>query len=155
MSFNPDPTKPAEEILFSHKLSNTHHPPLFFNGIEVKRVNEHKHLRLILDPKLNFAAHFREKIAIVKKGIGLIKYLRSYLPTKALILIYKAHVRSHLDYCDFIYHVPELETKEDKPENFRTDIRLNYQMDKLESLQAQAGRAVTGAWKGSNTPLRK
>ena len=150
MSFNPDPTKPAEEMLFSHKKSNTHHPPLFFNGIEVKRVNEHKHLGLILDPKLNFAAHFREKIAIVKKGIGLIKYLRSYLPTKALNLIYKAHVRSHLDYCDFIYHVPELENKEDKSENFRTDIRLNYQMDKLESLQAQAGRAVTGAWKGSN-----
>ena len=31
-----------------------------------------------------------------------------------------------------------------------TDIRLNYQMEKLESLQAQAALAVTGAWKGSN-----
>ena len=40
MSFNPDPTKPAEEILFSHKTSNVIHPPIFFNGIEVKRVEE-------------------------------------------------------------------------------------------------------------------
>ena len=151
MSFNPDPTKPAEEILFSQKVSETHHPPLYFNGIEVKRVSEHKHLGLILDPKLNFAAHLKEKSAMAKKGIGLIKLLRSYLPTKALDLIYKARIRSHLDYCDFIYHISELETKERSLESERTtDIRLNYQMEKLESLQVQAGLAVTGAWKGTN-----
>ena len=39
MSFNPDPTKPAEEILFSQKASKIDHPPLFFNGIELKRVS--------------------------------------------------------------------------------------------------------------------
>ena len=151
MSFNPDPTKPAEEIIFSHKTSETNHPPLYFNGIEVKRVSEHKHLGLILDPKLNFAAHIREKSATAKKGIGLMRMLRAYLPIKALDLIYKARVRSHFDYCDFIYHIPELETTEKTLESGRpTDIRLNHQMDKLESLQAQAGLAVTGAWKGTN-----
>ena len=151
MSFNPDPTKPAEEIVFSQKFSETNHPPLYFNGIEVKRVSEHKHLGLTLDPKLNFAAHLREKSATAKKGIGLIKLLRSYLPTQALNLIYKMRVRSHLDYCDFIYHIPQLETKERSLESGRmTDIRLNYQMEKLESLQALAGLAVTGAWKGTN-----
>ena len=36
MSFNPDPTKPAEEIIFSHKRDPFVHPPLFFNDIEVK-----------------------------------------------------------------------------------------------------------------------
>ena len=92
MSFNPDPTKPAEEILFSHKTSETNHPPLYFNGIEVKRVSEHKHLGLILDPKLNFAAHIREKSATAKKGIGIMRMLRAYLPIKALDLIYKARV---------------------------------------------------------------
>ena len=44
MSFNPDPSKPAEEILFSHKKSRPYHPPLEFNNIEVKRVTEHKYL---------------------------------------------------------------------------------------------------------------
>ena len=43
---------------------------------------EHKHLGLILDPPLSFAAHFKEKVAKARKGIGLIKHLRSYLPTK-------------------------------------------------------------------------
>ena len=149
MSFNPDPTKPAEEILFSQKSVEVSHPPLFFNGIEVKRVSEHKHLGLILDPKLNFAAHIKEKSSTAKKGIGLIKLLRFYLPTKALNLTYKTRVRSHLDYCDFIYHIPELQPNENT-ENNRTDIKLNYQMEKLESLQAQAGLAITGAWKGTN-----
>ena len=144
MSFNPDPTKPAEEILFSHKRSSPVHPPLFFNGVEVKRVTEHKHLGLILDPKLKFAAHINEKSAKARKGIGMIKHLRSYLPTEALISIYTAHVRSHLDYCDFIFHIPELLG------NFSTDVNLSTLMDRLESLQYQAGLAVTGMWKGTN-----
>ena len=144
MSFNPDPTKPAEEILFSQKKKPVVHPPLFFNGVEVKRVSEHKHLGLILDPLLNFAAHIKEKSAKARKGIGLIKHLRSYLPTDALIAIYTAHVRSHLDYCDFIFHIPELLG------NFSTNVNLSTHMNKLESLQYQAGLAVTGMWQGTN-----
>ena len=106
MSFNPDPTKPSNEILFSHKKSIRDHQPLFFNGTEVKRVEEHKHLGLILDPKLNFAAHINEKSKKARRGIGLIKYLNFYLPTASLDQIYKMHVRLHLDYCDFIFHIP-------------------------------------------------
>ena len=144
MCFNPDPTKPAEEILFSQKKKPIEHPPLFFNGIEVKRVTEHKHLGLILDPLLNFAAHIKEKSAKARKGIGLIKHLRSYLPVDALSSIYTAHVRSHLDYCDFIFHIPELVG------NFSTNVNLSNLMNKLESLQYQAGLAVTGMWSGTN-----
>ena len=67
ISFNPDPTKPAEEILFSHKKSNPEHPPLTFNGTEVKRVQEHKHLGLIFDPKLSFTSYINEKSKKVKE----------------------------------------------------------------------------------------
>ena len=163
MSFNPDPTKPAEEILFSHKRQPKNHPPLYFNGVEVKRVNEHKHLGLTLDPKLNFAAHLKEKFAKAKKGIGLIKHLRSYLPTNTLAQIYKMHVRPHLDYCDFIYHIPKIK-RSDKSDNeeeitdsvpvvpeSNDDGYLNFQMRAIESLQYQAALAVTGAWQGTST----
>jgi hypothetical protein len=84
MSFNPDPTKPAEEILFSQKKSNPDHPPLTFNGTEVKRVQDQKHLGLIFDPKLSFTAHINEKSNKAKRGNGLIKHLRSYLPISSL-----------------------------------------------------------------------
>ena len=54
------------------------------------------------------------------------------------------HVRPHLDYCDFIFHIPAL------PNKNNNDINLNYQMNTLESIQYQAALGVTGAWKGTN-----
>ena len=51
MNFNPDHTKPAEEIIFSHKRNPVDHPPLFFNNNEMEQVNDHKHLGLTLDSK--------------------------------------------------------------------------------------------------------
>ena len=43
-----------------------------------------------------------------KRIVGMIKYLSSFLPLKTLDQMYKALVRSHLDYCDIIYHMPAL-----------------------------------------------
>ena len=48
MAFNPDPTKQAT-VLFSVKKVSPNHPQLIFNGTVVKKVNEQKHLGLILD----------------------------------------------------------------------------------------------------------
>ena len=39
MSFNPDPKKPAQEVLFSRKNSNIIHPIIYFNNVQVKRAN--------------------------------------------------------------------------------------------------------------------
>ena len=36
MSFNPDRTKQAQEIIFSRKKNATTHPPLIFNNSEIK-----------------------------------------------------------------------------------------------------------------------
>ena len=49
MEFNPDPNKQATELLFTQKILSPNHSPLFFNGTEVTKVNEQKHLRLFLD----------------------------------------------------------------------------------------------------------
>ena len=51
-SFNPDPTKPAEEIIFSLKRNRDDHPSRFLNNIELKQVNDHKYLGLTVDSKL-------------------------------------------------------------------------------------------------------
>ena len=108
MEFNPDPTKQATEVLFSCKKSRPNHPQLIFNGSAVECVKEQKHLGLILDSGLSFEKHINEKIIKAKKNIGMLKYLSKFLPLKTLDQMYKALVRSHLDYCDVIYHIPSI-----------------------------------------------
>ena len=48
MAFNPDPSKQAVEVLFSQKKKEVYHPPIYFNGVVVTRVDSHKHLGIIL-----------------------------------------------------------------------------------------------------------
>ena len=76
MSFNPDPTKQAVEVLFSQKKKEIHHPPLYFNGAVVIRVNSHKHLGITLDSKLTFLNHVNEKIKVTTKTLGILRYFR-------------------------------------------------------------------------------
>ena len=144
MSFTPDPNKPAEEVLCSLKSQSPRHPPIYFNNTQVKRVNDHKHLGLILDSKLSFTKHINDKIANARKGTGIIKHLASYIPLKSRDQIYKMYVRPHLDYCDIIYHIPVISN------NFDSSLTLNYQMNALERTQYQAALAVSGTWKGTN-----
>ena len=72
MSFNPDPTKQAVQVVFKRKSKQIYHPKIYFNDIEVKTVNDHKHLGLILDSKLSFISHIHEKIS--KGHIGIRHY---------------------------------------------------------------------------------
>ena len=64
MIFNPDPTKPAQEVLFSRKKKTLNYPTLSLNNIQVERASSQKHLGLILDEKLNLKQH--TELAIVK-----------------------------------------------------------------------------------------
>ena len=59
MSFNPDASKQAQEVIFSRKNNKPHHPTLHFNQSEVKQTDSQKHLGVILDKKLNFNQHLK------------------------------------------------------------------------------------------------
>ena len=144
MSFNPDPTKQAVQVLFSRKTNKIVHPKIFFNNTEVKTVNEHKHLGLTLDTKLTFASHIDEKLKKARMGLGIIKTLSRYLSVKTLDQIYKMYIRPHLDFCDVIYHLPCITNP------FDSSINLNYLMNTLERIQYHCALAITGAWQGTN-----
>ena len=51
--FNPDPTKPAQEVLFSRKKKTLNHPTLSLNNIPVERMSSQEHLVLILVRKIS------------------------------------------------------------------------------------------------------
>ncbi len=133
MSFNPDPTKQAKEVIFSTKRQKQRHPPLIFNDHQIVSDNSHKHLGLILDEKLTFAEHVQEAIKKAKRGIGIIRFLSKYVPRNVLDQIYTLYVRPHLDYGDIIYH----------------DQSISHS-HKLESTHYKAALAVSGAWKGTS-----
>ena len=78
MSFNPDRTKQAQEIIFFKKESATTHLSLFLNISEIKLSSNQKHMRLTLDSKLLFNEHINDKIG--NKDIGLLRKLQAILP---------------------------------------------------------------------------
>ena len=90
MLFNPDPKKPAQEVLFSRKKQVQIHPTISLNNVEVQRVPFQKHLGFILDEKLSFSQHIDSAISKINTGISVIKKLRYSLPRNSLFTIYKA-----------------------------------------------------------------
>ena len=75
MLFNPDPKKPAQEVISSRKKQVQIHPTINLNNAEVERAPYQKHLGIILDEKLNFKQHIDSTISKINKGIAVIKNL--------------------------------------------------------------------------------
>ena len=69
----------------------------------------------------------------------MIKFLSRYLSRLSFDQIFKLHVRSNLDYCDIIYHVPPI----DNP--YSHEHTQHLLMNRLESMQYNAAFAITGA----------
>ena len=132
MSFNPDPNKQAQEVIFTRKSKNMRHPPLIFNKSKVFQSTTQKHLGLILDNRLSFEEYLTAMGAKVSRTIALLRKLQHVLPRQALITIYKSFI--YLDYGDILY---------DKAFN-----ESFYQ--KIESFQYNACLTITGAIRGNS-----
>ena len=70
----------------------------------------------------------------VHKTIGLLQKLPNTRPRLSLLIIYKAFLKSHLDYGDIIYHQA---------------YDASFQQ-KVESIQYNAALAITGAIRGTS-----
>ena len=115
-------------------MEKTVHPPLLFNNASVTRTSSQKHLGIILDNQLKFDDYIKMVFRKISKTIGLLRNLRNFLPRAALITIYKAFIRSHLDYGDILY-----------------DEAYNMSFhQKLESSQYNVCLAITGAIRGTS-----
>ena len=135
MSFNPDPSKQAQEVIFSCKLHKSTHPTLSFNNNTVTQSVTQRHLGMFLDTKLDFQGHLKSIFNKVNKTIGLLRKFHNTLPRLPLLTIYKSFIRPHLDYGDIIY-----------------DQAYNVSFhQKLESIQYNSALAITGAIRGTST----
>ena len=135
MQFNPDPNKQANQVIFSRKMNNNlSYLPVKFNGNNITKCSDQKHLGVVLDSKLDFNTHIDQKIKKYNKLMGLMKRLSVHLPRSALLTIYKSFIRPHLDYGDILYNKPNNE---------------NFQ-NKIEQVQYRACLAITNAIRGTS-----
>ena len=102
MSFNPEPTKQPQEMIFSCKTKKLPHPPLVFNNVNVTQSIYQKHQGIILDSKLTFENHLNMLTTKINKTIRLRHKLQNFLSRAALIKIYKAFIKLHLDYVNIL-----------------------------------------------------
>ena len=103
-----------------------------FNNNNVSHVNFQTYLGFILDVKLTFEKHLKNVFNKTNKTIGLLKKLSNLLPRQALVTIYKAFIRPHLDYGDVLYD-----------QAFNNSFHA-----KMESIQYNACLAIIGAIRG-------
>ena len=85
MNFNPDPSKQAQELLFSQKTTSKPYPSLNFNDNPVYQVHHQKHLGLFLYPKLTFDEHIQYILIKTRNIIGLTRKLQPIIPTGSIL----------------------------------------------------------------------
>ena len=126
MNFNPDPSKQAQEVIFSRKIKKPTHPVLISNNNHVIQTPYRKHLGLILDEKLNFGEHLRYIANKFSISIGLLRNLQKALPRRSLITIKKSFTRPHLDYGDVIFDQTYNNSFRERLESSPVQCFINY-----------------------------
>ena len=78
---------------------------MVFNNTNVSSCKPQKQLGILLDSKLTFEEYYKTILTTntTNRTIGLLRKPLSLLPIAALITIYKAFVRPHLDYDEVLY----------------------------------------------------
>ena len=71
MSFNLDPKKQAQEIIFSRKSKAISRSSPVFNNNNVIQTTSQKHLSVILDTRLSFEKHLETVPCKINKTIGI------------------------------------------------------------------------------------
>ena len=103
-------------LFFSRKKSDTSHPILYFNNIQIQRQYIQKYLGLSLDEKLSFLEYTDVKIK--KATVG--RKLNLLLLHSSLLTVYKCFTRPHLNYGDVIYDQQNLSFPAIRSNQFNT-----------------------------------
>ena len=124
VSFNPHPSKEAQEFVFSRKTKKISHPSLRFNNNIVSQTPYQKHLGILLDAQLTFEEHLKVITTKVNKTIGLLQKFQKTLPRPVLMTMYKTFVRPHLDHGNIIYDQAYNETFHQKRDSIQYNVCL-------------------------------
>ena len=123
MNFNPQKTETM--IITNHELSFI--PQFLFDNCSIPLVNQHKHLGVTISNDGKWNSHVNETISRVTKYISTLRKLKYVLSRKNLEKLYLVYVRPILEYACEVWDNCNI-----------TDV------NKIENLQYEAGRIITG-----------
>ena len=123
ITYNPDKT---EAVTFS-LAKDTNPISLCFNDVSVKGVNSHKHLGITFSADGKWSAHIEKIIKVTSKMISSLRKLKYLLSRSVLNKIYILFIRPHFEYACEVW-----------------DGCAQYQANRIEQLQLEAARIVTG-----------
>ena len=127
VKFNPQKT---ETMLISRKTVKPLHPPLKMNNHDIQEVSSHKHLGIYFSDNGSWHEHMGY---IVKKSfvrLNILRRFRLVLDRFTLEKMYFSFIRPILEYGDVIW-----------------DSNIQYLADKIEHVQIESMRIVTGGTK--------
>ena len=133
ITFSPPKTK---TLLISNKSTPDIHPNLTLQGHVISSVQDHKHLGMVLSHNLRWSPHINEVVSRCTKKVNMLKQFKFDLDRKSLETIYFSFIRPSMEYGDVLF-------------------AGTYESDlcKLDRLQVDAMRIVTGATEKSNIVL--
>jgi hypothetical protein len=99
----------------------------FLDGKHLKKTEQEKDLGVVVDSHLTFENHMIEKVNKANRIMGVIRRSYTYLDEKCFLLLYKALVRPHLEYCNQIW----------RP-------HLQKHINMIENVQRRATRLIPG-----------
>ena len=102
-------------------------PQIFFDGIPINFVTDHKHLGLTFNNKGRWGKHIGNIVFSASKIIGIMRKLKYSFSRQALNQIYMSYVLPILEYSSIVW-----------------DNCTVYEAEALEKLQNEAARIVTG-----------
>ena len=102
-------------------------PQIFFDGIPINFVTEHKHLGLAFNNKGRWGKHIENIVTSASKIIGIMRKLKYSFSRQALNQIYMSYVLPILEYSSIVW-----------------DNCTVYEAEALDKIQNEAARIVTG-----------
>ncbi len=126
-------------MIISRKIPNLKLLPLKLWNSSLTQVFSHKHLGLILTPKLTWNEHIKSIVAKANKRLFVLKHYKYRLSRKALAIGYLTFIRPVIEYGDVLYDSCNKELS-----------------DLIDNVQLEAAHTVTGAkYRSSHEALHK
>jgi hypothetical protein len=128
VDFSPEKT---EAMVFSNRIIR--HDPIIFLNKEIKTTSSHKHLGMTLSNDLSWQIHIDEVVYSCAKILNVMRLLKYKLDRKTLDTIYNSFIRPKMEYGNILFAgAPK------------------YILDKLNKIEIEAIKIITGATKGTS-----